>query len=490
MDPFTAQGSGSVLLYKVPMEVLHRILSHLIKPWGSPENLNILLISKHMYDVALPLTVKIFENPLGLEYDDSEPEVQVARYQRRNARLLRYVLIKKPELAQHVQHIDMKALRVEELTPTSFGEHSEADLTFYANYLVHKLKLVIPYVSAAEWIDSLGKGCSDAHFAFMAASLTEVCTVAYDTASNDRDADAQRAREISETQAFARDFHTPLLPLFYVGFWNNGNSPRDLWHFRPDSVWHAMFARTELRSIVKNRIIGGTSMARRFERLPPRASPVEKISLSHSCISNDMLQALLNACRAVKEFTFESDGRIPGEDDITPEVCPRDFIQAMLPHAGTLKYLCATFVRHQDLDMDDIKAGKSFFGRQLAEMTALTKLVADMESVTGVSLRNLKNWSKVVNPPNGLPELDDIPSLAECLPASLEYLELRNCTLMVGDLMQEFVQNIGPGKQCEKLNHLRLLFNFYDLGDKDHLELWMSVSLPLKLDIAYILPAS
>jgi hypothetical protein len=489
MDPSTAQGSDSTLILKVPTEVLHRILAYLIKPWGSPENLNILLLSKHMHNVALPLTVKRFENPLGLEYDDSEPEAQVARYQRRNARFLRYLLIKKPELAQHVQDIDLRALRVQGSTPNSFDEHSEADLTTYADFLVNKLKLVLPYVSAVEWIDSLGKGCSDAHFAFLVTCLPELCTVAYDPAGNDQDADAQRAGEIRKSFAITRGFHTPLFPLFYVGFWNNGVSPREIWHFRPDSIYHEMFARPDVRSILKNHLIGGTLMAQKFEQLPPRASPVEKISLSQSCVSYHMLQALLNSCKAVEEFTLESGGCISGKN-IVPEVRPREFIQAILPHAGTLKYLCATFDCHRGMDMDEVKAGASFFGRQLADMTALTTLVADMESVTGVHFRNLKNWSRVLQPPNGDPELEDIPSLAECLPASLEYLELRNCTLMFGDLMQDFLRHIGPGKRCAKLNHLRLLFNFYDLEDEDHLELWMSVNLPLTLDIAYILPSS
>ncbi|CAH0046341.1 unnamed protein product [Clonostachys solani] len=465
MDSSTAQVLDSTPIYNVPPEVLHRILAHLIKPWGSPENLDILRISKYVYNVALPLTVKRFENPLGLEYNDPQSEVEVARYQRRNARFLRYLLIEKPRLAHYAQEISLREVQIERQTARSFGEHSEADLEFYADLLVNKLNMIIPFDSAVEWIDSLGKGCSDAHFTFLVASLPGLCTVAYDPANNDQDADARRARELAESPGagIVPCFHTALLPLRSIEFSTHGLSSREIWHFRPDR---------------------NTSMIQKFERLPPRASSIEKISLSESHVSHRLLQALLNSCRAVEEFTLMSGLRVPGAN-IAPEVRPRELIQAFLPHADTLEYLCTTFDCHRHLRMDEIVLGKSFFGRQLADMTALTTIVADMESITGVCFRNLSNWARVVQHPNEMLELDEIPSVAECLPASLQYLELRNCTLVVRELMQDFLQQIGPGRQCESLRHLRLILDFYDMGREDHLQLWLDPTTPLILDLEY-----
>ncbi|VUC37020.1 unnamed protein product [Clonostachys rosea] len=486
MDPSTAQGPGSAPIYRVPIEVWHRIFSYLAKPWGSPENLSILLLSKKLYHVALPLTVNRFENPIGLKYDDNSGlEAQFARFKRRNARFLRLMLIQKPELSPYVQSLCMRSLTVDNQQP--FAEHSERDLEFYADWLVNNLNLAIPFDSAVECIDSLGKGCADAHFAFLIAHLPGLAAVSYNPAYVEQDADAKRALELAESPGTTaiRRFHNTLLPLRSIDFSAYGRSPLEIWHFRPDRFLPAMFTKPFLESILRTHVTGDDSLALGFEELPPRASPVKHIYLFQSKATHRMLQALLNSCESVVSFTLEG-GRDSADVKIGPEVRPRDMIESLLPHKRTLRRLVTTFDAHQSLSPPEIMAGKSFFGRQLADMTALTRLTADMESITGVSFRQMKSWSKVVQEPKWMALPDNTPSVAQCLPASLKYLEVRNCTFVFAELMQEFLQQIGPGKLCPKLKHVRLLFNYTNLRDKDHLHLWMDATLPLRLDLEYM----
>lgn len=181
-------------------------------------------------------------------------------------------------------------------------------------------------------------------------------------------------------------------------------------------------------------------------------SSVQHMLIRKASITAPVLNSVVGSSQALR--SFEHSRGVYHMYDL--EMMPRDLMLALLPHASTLE---SVYVNYED---DWQKVGwedhpdSLYMGVELKKMTALRKLTAGMQTLTG-----LLDGQPAEIFSDELPlEVDSAPRLIECLPPQLEYLEIHGCGKAILDQAQELINAAGADdRDFPKLSRIRFLFN-------------------------------
>ncbi|KAH7122114.1 hypothetical protein B0J13DRAFT_566976 [Dactylonectria estremocensis] len=464
MVPQTRSHSASLL--RLSPEIHANILSHLVP--SSIDSIHAVLHTcKQLYELALSLSVHTFRDVGGGSL--WEPAIGPSN----RLKFLRYVTITKPFLAHHV-----KCLIFEDFTtkdsdkPETTGpRYTDEDLEKYQDLIK---RTVDEEAWQREWLEDFSQAIGDAEVSLLLAACPNLEQLFFGEPYNPVhflrviEISTKRSLQMSG-QTNAMESVTPLLRLkeFYH------ESIEGKYGYLVWSEYAKAFQLPRLRSYECVMANGSDHSAKAFEDFPKRSSNVDSIMLRRSCITSQVLQNMTAACKALRSFEY-SRGVYHMYDH---ELMPRDLLEALLPHASTLEYL------HVNFEDDWAKNGWEdvpdhiFMGAELRQMTALRKLVAGMQALTGM----LDGQPEHIFTGELPLEVENAPRLIECVPRNLEHLEIHGCGKRILPQAQELLDLISTSDEFRNLQRVRFLFNAEKI-EEDEIDLKCSSS-SVQLDI-------
>ncbi|KAF5711551.1 hypothetical protein FMUND_8946 [Fusarium mundagurra] len=162
-------------LLALPPEIQAQIMSLVADSTDFKSVHSLLFSCKQLYAIALPFSVQTFHDIPRAE-EPKEGSVVVSRI----VQFLSYVSIVKPELAQHVQTIELHDWLTDDFNRGTV--HIDAnDLIFYKQLIFKILPQTLGYDShySSRWIYALEAGFEDAAVALLLAVCTNVKNLAY-----------------------------------------------------------------------------------------------------------------------------------------------------------------------------------------------------------------------------------------------------------------------------------------------------------------------
>ncbi|KAM0271369.1 hypothetical protein ACHAQH_009134 [Verticillium albo-atrum] len=429
---------------------------------------------RHLYDVALILTVHTFRN-FGI---DSYPGNDRDWASARTIQFIRYITVTKPHLAQHVKCVTLGRTETDgwEMLDKSRAPKGE-ELKLYQGLVEQtftEAESVDWKIWRSEWLEGLATLSEDAEIALLLVVCPNIEQLFMVESDDPRkinrvlDVAGQRSL-VNSNPATATGTEGPLHRLRELFLESRETKYGHL-------SWSKFAKAFQIQSLRSYEVIlanGEDYHAARFEALPKRSSNLEEIILRKSCITANVLNAICAVPRALRSFEY-TRGVYHMYDE---EMMPRHLVDAMIPHATTLEYL------HINSE-DDWPTGGApenlCMGVGLKTLTALKQLAAGMQALTGT--RNpfpAKNES--MNYPQPVPiSVEDAPRMIDCLPESLEFLQIHYCGKAVLPQAQELLDACAAGR-FPKLQHVRLLFN-KELISSDDINLQYDSSL-LQLEV-------
>ncbi|VUC21275.1 unnamed protein product [Clonostachys rosea] len=445
--------AGGPSLVDLPPEVLSEIFSFFV---GTPSIQAVLKTCRTLYDVALPLSVSIFRNtasPPGRGYICSPS---------RNAQFLRYILISKPSLPQHVKTVVLGNYSTLSRDRTS-AISADSELAVCRQ----KMDSILDCISDedlrewfAKWIADLEKGSNDAQISLILLVCPNIKTLLFE----------ESLEKFGEPRHFTR-----LLKVLAHLFWvyaralNEGSGPKiplsnlqDVFHEASNNAhhrtawyirWPMLFALPRLRFYECHLPRGDTRTGAKLRDLQPRSSLVEEITLRFSRMHPSMLFELLNSCKALRKFEY-----ITREAIVRPEdVAPPNLLESILLHSESLTELYINTEGDWDRGWrgvlnDPMSTGKGL-GIGLCNMVALRKLTVDMRCLTGMLAAGLEEDSST----DTALELESSPRLIDCLPENLEYLKIHSCGAAIHDQASELLRAVEQGRFMH-LTQINFLF--------------------------------
>ncbi|CAI6092572.1 unnamed protein product [Clonostachys chloroleuca] len=473
-------------LLGLPPEIQTKIFSHLAVSFGKPSIQAILRTCKQFYNVALPISVSIFRNTV--HYLEGGGPCSSAR----NVLFLRYILVSKPFLAKYVKTVIVGSLssgeREERRDENPGNGSTDQDLVVYQQQIETILGAItgkLFYKTSrwrTAWAADLKAGSRDAQVTLILLTCPNILTLLYEKTS--------QCPHFHTLIQLLRDLYLKQNIRYVTGISHTAiplSNLQDVFHeANNDKVGcrefyleaPRLFALPHLRFYECIMAYGNDEAAKKFRRLPPRSSSVEDINLHSSYATASLLRDMLNSCRALKKFEF-----IRGMYDLPEEAMPRDFLEAILPHADTLEDL---YVNLED-DWDHGWSWSScperlYMGTELSQMHALKRLTLGMRALTGMLAGRPENHEKIALQ---MPmKVEGAPRLVDCLPENLEYLQIHHCGEGILTQAKELI-SVAP-RRFKKLTYLGLLFNEWELNGKVDLS---CTSPSLTLDIGYQIPA-
>lgn len=386
----------------------------------------------------------------------------------RNVQFLRYILISKPELASKVDTVILGGFtttRKRVKTPTAAT--STEELAIYQEFIINALG---PQLSEADltrrdsWIAHLKEGSSDAQISLILLACSGVRRLYFE--------DYQEGS--SQNQLFKKpDCFIFLLEMAKtLTTFNTSafNAPlRNLRHVQAqshednDCGWEQAFRLMALPRLKSYESLDTTrrgNFAGDSTILPlittPQSSSVRHISLHQSLAPAAEVQALLRVCKHLEKFEYIS----PTFEPISG-IFARDIMEAILPHAGTLRHLHINFSDEcKKIGWED-DPQRLYLGTELVQMTALRHLSIGMQSLTG-------KFDPAPTDEQDTPsQIEGAPRLIECLPKSLVELSIRDCGRGILDQAKELMQTIEKGERFNNLRRIVLVFKaeIVNVGD-------------------------
>ncbi|KAK7417600.1 hypothetical protein QQX98_004421 [Neonectria punicea] len=442
MAPQTRSHSTSLLT--LSPEIQASILLHLVP--SSIDSIHaVLLTCKQLYEVALPLSVHTFRDI------DHESLLEPSTRPSNRLKFLRYVTITKSFLAHHVKCIILEdfTTRDTDMPEATKQYYTDEDLKTYQD-LIEKTTDDKPW--RREWLHDFSQGIADAELSVLLAACPNLEQLffgePYGPVHFLRLIETATKRSLQMSgQANDTDRTKPLFnlkELFHESI--EGKYGYLMW-----SQYAKAFQLPRLRSYECIMANGAGDSAQSFENLPRRSSNVDSIMLRRSCIAAEVMHGITGACKALRAFEY-TRGVYHMYDH---EMMPRDLLEALLPHADTLEYL------HVNFEDDWAKNGWEedpdhlFMGPELREMTALRKLVAGMQALTGM----LDGQPEMIFTEELPLEVENAPTLVDCVPRNLEHLEIHGCGKAILPQARELLDFISTRNQFRNLKRVRFLFN-------------------------------
>ncbi|VUC22217.1 unnamed protein product [Clonostachys rosea] len=441
-------------LNNLPPELQSKICSYLVTSFGPSPIHALLRTCKQLYDVALPFSVQIFRNTAPIHIGRG-PCSETS-----NVQFLRYILISKPELAKKVHTVILGGFtttRERVKTPptaTSTGE----ELATYEEFIINALG---PQLSEADlsrrdsWIAHLKEGSSDAQISLILLACSDVKRLYFE---DYQDGPSQNQLfkkpdcfifllEMAKTLSTSKTpgFIAPLQSLRHVQAQSHEDN---------DCGWEQAFRLLALPQLKSYESLDTTrcgNFAGDSTILPlitrPNSSSVRRISLHQSLAPAAEVQALLGVCKHLEKFEYISPALEP-----IYGIFARDIMEAVLPHASTLRHLHINFSDEcKKIGWED-DPDQLYLGTALAQMTALRHLSIGMQSLTG-------RFDPAPTDEQDTPlQIDGAPRLIECLPENLVELSIRDCGKAILDQAKELIGLIKRGKRFTNLRRIVLLF--------------------------------
>lgn len=484
---------GSPLL-RIPQELQVRILSNLVTH-DFQDILNTLCTCKKLHEIALPLSVSTFEVHTPHEPDNDDLSMRTRLF-----KFLRYITITQPGLASHVKTLVLERWLLDRYQEPigSSGPTGEDMLVYKA--LIRKA-VASHYDTANErnkvsrWTSDLQAGMPDAIFALLlvvCTGLKELCFPEPRVKDDRLDDGMLEVVNYSHLQYVLRlatekdpsvegepSHPAPLSLLERVYHEGVRGYGYDNW------LGHALpflqLPRLRTYECLHGNILEEGAMFPAF--LAPSSSAVRNLVFRSSCISKNSLGIMLAAAKSLRSFEYMRG--LSDNDSHYKAAMPRDIIEAIQSHATGLEHLTLDLnddtYRRSWLDRPD----RIFMGDKLRQMANLKSLVIGMLPLTGI-IESEPNLSQLHAPKETgqvFRKVQETRRLIECLPESLERLEILCCgTGIVGEA-QELLDYISLGLQFKHLTFVRFVFN-YETTDRRLVHLTCRSS-SLRVETAY-----
>ncbi|CAG9975215.1 unnamed protein product [Clonostachys byssicola] len=462
-------------LLTLPPEIQTKILSHLAVFFGKSSIHAVLKTCKQLYEIALPLTVKVFRNtvPWPGTHGPCSPA--------RNIQFLRYILITKPWLAKHVKTAILGRFSTDHRggadgNETAQGQESidREELAVYQQYIQLRLRQLASGDTASwcdSWVEDLGNGTSDAQIALILLACPNIRTLYFEVSDSNhfvrllrmvRDISARNdqpgERGSGQDDGHCTKTSVPLCNLQEVFHEQGGFAERQQdFHIEASEL----FALPRLRIYEALGVQGTETAAASFETLPLRASPVEQITLSNSFCTWPIWH-ILGSCKELKKFEFS--WYKPPWLEAPNLLMPVDIMNAVWIHRHTLEYLYLDLYEELDhrWDPDESDYERLYLGMRLREMRSLKTLVVGMQALTGMLA------SKPRGHHNMPLKVEGAPRMVDCLPDSLQCITIHSCGEAILDQLQELVNCAWQGR-LKKLSYICVLYDDWRANQK---EIW------------------
>ncbi|VUC32281.1 unnamed protein product [Clonostachys rosea] len=450
--------SNSTSLLSIPPELQAKILTHLVSSFGKPSIQAVLRTCKQLYEVALPLSVNAFRN--AAPFADGGGVCSRAR----NVQFLRYIAVSKPELAIHVKTLLLgrfssgndSATHKKDLAQPQDIRCTKEELLVYQ----HVIDDVLGRFNydrnsdwSAEWVEDLSKGCSDAQVALIMLICPNIRTLVFEQATQPRQF-IRLLQMVGSLNSLNIDRHG--IPLSRV---------EDVFHEATDfeegyemfyEQGPIIFHLPRLRFYEGNLIYGDTLTAAAFNRLQPRSSPVEEITLRSSTISGPVLT----------DYN---------------KITPREILEALLLHSETLEDVRVNMHEEWDKGWEwDNHPERFYMGKRLSQLHSLKTLTISSQCLTGILPGPPEN-NEMYRPPMPI-QIEGAPTLIECLPESLESLKVLGCGEAIWETATELLRTVEQGVRFTKLAYICFLFNEWLMKSKMDLHCY---SPGVRLEIGY-----
>ncbi|CAH0044171.1 unnamed protein product [Clonostachys solani] len=478
--------SKSISLLSLPPEIQTHILAHLVSSFGKPSIHAVLRTCKRLYEIALPLSVHVYRN--AAPFSDGGGVCSRAR----NVQFLRYIVISKPELAKHVKTIILGRFSSENNPATHMKDIAQPqDIICTKEELLvyqHAIEDVLDHLNydrnsnwSGEWVEDLSKGCSDAQVALIMLICPNIQTLLFEQATEPR----QFIRLLQMVGSLNSlkpphgklNISQPTIPLSKV---------EDVFHEATDfeegyEMFHeqgpAIFHLPRLRFYEGNLIYGDMLAAEKFDRLQPGSSPVEEITLRASTVAGPALMSILKACRALKKFEYTHNSFIKYYNRMKP----REILEALLLHSETLEDVRVNMHDEWDKGWEWQDHPECLYmGTQLSQLHSLKTLTVSSQCLTGILPGPPVN-NDSYQPPMPI-QIEEAPTLIECLPESLESLKILGCGEAIWETATELLRTVEQGVRFTKLTYICFLFSEWLMKSEMDLHCY---SPHVRLEIGY-----
>lgn len=425
---------------------------------------------KQFYEVALPLSVHVFRN--AAPFRDGGGFCSRAR----NVQFLRYIVISKPELAIHVKTLLLgrfsskpdAATHIKDIAQPQEIKCTKEELSVYQ----HAIEDVLDRLNydgdrkwSAEWVEDLSKGCSDAQAALIMLACPNIQTLMFEQATKPR-----QFIRLLQMVGSLNSLKPPLGKLNIGQLSIPLSKVEDVFHEATEfeegyQMFHeqgpVIFHLPRLRFYEGNLLYGDMLAAEKFDHLQPGSSPVEEIALRVSTIAGPTLEGILKACRALKKFEYTHNSFLNQYNELTP----RKILEALLIHSETLEDVRVNM--HEEVDkgwewQDHPEC--LYMGIRLSLLRSLKTLTVSCQCLTGILAGPPENHGF-----NGRPmplQIEEAPSLIECLPESLESLKILGCGEEIWETATELLRTVEQGVRFTKLTYICFLFNKWLMKSK------------------------
>ncbi|CAH0046025.1 unnamed protein product [Clonostachys solani] len=480
-------GSDPISLLSLPPEIQTKICSCLAQSFEQSTINAVLRTCKHLYEIALPLSVSFFRNATS-RLDDSG-----ACSRARNVQFLRYILIRKPELSKYVETVIFGSFssdnpRIEhpkDIAHLKDTQSTKAEVDVFRETIQKKLGHFgldrFPWYSpwVREWLDGLAQGNTDAQITLILLVCPNIRALLFERPKG--------------AQTFVRF-------LFVVGLLSNaipgGHYPempsgvpllnvQDVYHEANDVdiryndfAGHAqpIFFLPRLRFYECNLAFGGDGDPQGLTLLKPRSSPIEEIVLRASAVSGPIILVMLKACNALKKLEYTQLCTTTAYRGVNP----RQLAEALLLHTDTLEDLFVNFedLRDKRWEWED-HTDTLYMGTSFSQLHSLKRLTISMQSITGILAGPPENFTSSRQMPL---QIEEAPSLVNCLPESLEYLKIVACGEEIQEKAAELLRTVEKRQRFTKLTYIGFFFNRWLMKP----EIDLRCDMPnVQLDIRY-----
>ncbi|KAL2884148.1 hypothetical protein SGCOL_000086 [Colletotrichum sp. CLE4] len=445
--------SRSQKLIDLPVEIQTHVLEALAS--SHPASIcAVLSTCKHLYKVALHLSVRTYESAAGPKNTS-----EYAQKRSRNLDFLRYIVITKPELAQHVRRIAIKHVStslIYRTAPSSkkpLGPESD-EIGVYTDMIdASGLSDHVEDWEAVrhEWLRGLADGLVEQQIGLMFLACPKIQVLELGTPLAPR----LLPRLIKAAALHGRSMKTPLLHHLreYCG---EPEMPKSLFHFF--NIGKEFLQLPQLRTFTCASLSSSGPNGHLFDENanPPGSSNVQNLTLLDANITQEGLSTVIRACRELKSFHWT-----PGDSSfLDMQIRLQDLAQALSPHRDTIECLHINYQGQWRNQEWYVEQEGFFIGTFLREMISLKSLHIGMEAFTGFTdLWTVPSLYRNLTQEQMLVELERAPRLVNHISPNLESLELYGCTGEISPHVRELVEMHQTVERFPSLRKIRLRFN-------------------------------
>ncbi|KXH59325.1 F-box domain-containing protein [Colletotrichum salicis] len=463
----------------LPVEIQTHVLEALAS--SHPASIcAVLSTCKHLYKITLHLSVRTYESAAGPKNTS-----EYAQKRSRNLDFLRYIVITKPELAQHVRRITIKHVStslIYRTAPSSkkpLGPESD-EIGVYTNMIdASGLSDHVEDWEAVrhEWLRGLADGLVEQQIGLMFLACPKIQVLELGTPLAPR----LLPRLIKAAALHGRSMKTPLLHHLreYCG---EPEMPKSLFHFF--NIGKEFLQLPQLRTFTCASLSSSGPNGHLFDQNanPPGSSNVQNLTLLDANITQEGLSTVIRACRELKSFHWT-----PGDSSfLDMQIKLQDLAQALSPHRDTIECLNINYQGQWRNQEWYVEQEGFFIGTFLREMVSLKSLHIGMEAFTGFTdLWTIPSLYRNLTQEQMLVELERVPRLVNHISPNLESLELYGCTGEILPHVRELVELHQTGDRFPSLRKIRLRFNA-ELVDSSKVGMELGANLSsLELEVTY-----